>query len=133
MGRKLILSVSVLALLTAQAAAAVLQLDGVASVDRGSGFNPATNYMQLKPGDRIRVTNGCAKVIYDNGYLSKLCRGQMTVVAYDPPPPQQAYSGSLKDTPACCEPDYWGLAATLAVIGVGIGVGVSNTSQPASP
>jgi hypothetical protein len=88
--------------------------------------------MQLSPGDRIRVTAGCAKVVYDNGYLSKLCQGQMTVVAYNPPAPQ-AYSGSLKDAPVCCETDYWGLAATLAVIGVGIGVGVSNTNQPASP
>src|SRR5215813_7971564 len=116
MGRNLILSVSVLALLTAQVRAAVLQLDGVASVDRGSGFNPAINNMQLRPGDRIRVTDGCAKVVYDNGYLSKLCRGQMTVVAYDPPPPQ-ALSGSLKDTPAACSHHYSGLAAAVTVMG----------------
>jgi hypothetical protein len=134
MSRKLILSISVLALLTAQAEAAILQLDGaasVASVDRGSGFNPATNNMQLKPGDRIHVTVGCANVVYDNGYLSKLCRGQMTMVAYDPPAPH-AYSGSLKDTPACCETDYWALAFTLAVIGGGIGAGVA-TSTSVSP
>jgi hypothetical protein len=134
MGRKLILSVSVLAFLTAQAGATVLQLDGVASVDRGSGYNPATNNMQLKPGDRIRVTAGCANVVYDNGYLSKVCRGQMMLVSDIPPAPRPV-TGSLKDTPACCEPDYWSLPIALTVIGVGVGVGASccENSQSVSP
>jgi hypothetical protein len=133
MGRKLILSISVLALIAGQAEAAVLQLDGAASVDRGSGFAPASNNTQLRPGDRVRVTDGCARVVYDNGYLSKLCQGQMIVVAYDPPAPQ-SYSGSLKDAAEpCCEPNYWGLAAVLAVAGGGIAAGISETSQSSNP
>jgi len=121
-------------LLTAQAGATVLQLDGVASVasvDRGNGFNQAANNTQLSPGDRIRVSAGCANVVYDNGYSSKVCRGQMMLVS-DIPPAPKSYSGSLKDTPECCEPDYWGLAAALTVMGVGIGVGAA-TQQSVSP
>ena len=87
MFRKAILSASVVALLATQAEAAVLQLQGIASVDNGGGFVPATNNMQVNPGDRVRVNSGFAYVVYDNGYQSKVGGGQMAVVVSDAPRP----------------------------------------------
>ena len=87
MFRKAILSASVVALFATQAEAAVLQLQGIASVDNGGGFVPATNNMQVNPGDRVRVNSGFAYVVYDNGYQSKVGGGQMAVVVPDAPRP----------------------------------------------
>ena len=77
--------VSIFALLSTQVEAAVLRVEGVASVDGGSGFVPAVNNMQLKPGDRVRAKKGCVLVVYDGGNLSKLCDGQMAVVVSEVP------------------------------------------------
>ena len=74
----------------------MLQLDGVASVDSGRGFAPATNNMQLDPGDRVRAAHGCALIVYQTGYQSKVCNGQMSVVLADAPSP--AVASSLNDT-----------------------------------
>ncbi|MGA7326101.1 MAG: hypothetical protein WBX25_16855 [Rhodomicrobium sp.] len=142
MVRKVIASLTMLALLGTQAEAAFLQLQGAASVDNGSGFIPAVGNMLVKPGDRIRVTAGCAQVIYDNGYLNKICKGQLAVVFSDPPQPAPG-GGSLKDTPVY-EPagtgDDWLTAGGIVLGGIGIGTAIalsqnneSFRESPASP
>jgi hypothetical protein len=117
--RKTILSVSVVALLATQAEAAVLQLQGIASVDNGGGFVKATNNMQLNPGDRVRVNSGFAYVVYDNGYQSKVGGGQMAVVVSDAPGP---FSAGAPETPA----GYWGAAFVVAT-GIGAGAAIAAT------
>ncbi len=120
MWRRLILSGAVTALLAAQAEAAVLQLQGIASVDNGGGFVQATNNMQLNPGDRVRVNSGFAYVVYDNGYQSKVGGGQMAVVVPDAPRP---FSAGAPETPA----DYWGAAFVVAT-GIGVGSAIAATT-----
>ena len=124
-------------LIATQVQAAVLQLQGLASVDNGGGFMPATNNMQLNPGDRIRAKEGCALIVYHSGYQSKVCDGQMAVVVSDVPQP--VTTGSLKDTPAYVaeEPfdSRWIGAGLLVGIGVGTAIAVTNNEneQPHSP
>ncbi len=96
-----ILRASVLGFLISQCQAATLESQGVVSVDKGSGFRPATSNMALSGGDRVRALKGCAKILYDNGYSTKVCDGQMTVVFSTPP--DYIPTGSLKDAPAAGE------------------------------
>ena len=124
MFRKAILSASVVALFATQAEAAVLQLQGIASVDNGGGFVPATNNMQVNPGDRVRVNSGFAYVVYDNGYQSKVVGGQMAVVVPDAPRPVLA---GAPEAPA----DYWGAAFVVAT-GIGVGVAIAATPAPST-
>jgi hypothetical protein len=137
MFRKLVLGASMITLLATQAQAAVLQLQGLASVDNGAGFMPATNNMQLNPGDRIRAKEGCALIVYHSGYQSKVCNGQMAVVVSDVPQPLT--TGSLKDTPTYVaqEPSDTGLLGAILLEGIGIGTALAVTNneneQPHSP
>jgi len=127
MVRKMIASLTVLTLLGTQTEAAFLQLQGAASVDNGAGFVPAIGSMLVKPGDRIRVTAGCAQIIYDNGYLNKICKGQMAVVFSDPPQPAPG-GGSLKDTPAYAPAgtgEDWPTAGAIVLGGIGIGTAIA--------
>jgi hypothetical protein len=132
------LGASALILFIAQSQAATLEFQGDASVDNGSGFSPALHYMLLNGGDRVRALKGCAKIIYDNGYCTKVCEGQMAVVFSTPPEhvgsctprnvpvasstePEYVADGSLTDTPAASpkSPAYAGngsLKDTPAVI-----------------
>lgn len=138
--RRAILGVSVLALLTAPVEAAILQLEGAASVDTGNGFVPATNNMQLNPGDRVRVSGGCVRVVYNSGNLSKLCNGQMGVVVSELPQQQQEQSApacSLKDG-TCVAPvpqnDLLGAAFIVAAgIGIGTAIAATQTTPSVSP
>jgi hypothetical protein len=134
--RSLVFSASMFTLLMAQAQAATLQLEGLASVDAGRGFAPATNNMLLNPGDRIRAGKGCALIVYNTGYLSKVCNGQMAVVLSDPPQPN--YAGSLKDTPAYVSEETASgdplTAGLLVGTGVALAVTIANSnSNPSSP
>jgi hypothetical protein len=137
MFRKLVLSVSMITLIATQAQAAILQLQGHAFVDNGAGFRPATNYMQLNPGDRIHAEEGCALIVYHNGYQSKVCNGQMAVVVSDVPQP--ATTGSLKDITTSVAQDsfntYYLIGGGL-LAGVGIGTAIalaSGNDKPHSP
>lgn len=123
MFRKFGISASILALLAVQTQAAVLQLEGLASVDSGRGFVPAASNMQLNPGDRVRAANGCALIVYNTGSQAKVCDGQMAVVVSEPPSP--VTGGSLKDTPVV-EPQFDFLPALLLTgVGVGIACGIA--------
>ncbi len=133
MFRKLGVSASILALLVVQADAAVLQLDGLASVDFGRGFVAATNNMQLNPGDRVRAANGCALIVYNTGSQSKLCNGEMAVVVSEPPSPVTGVS--LKDAPVVA-PQYDFLPGLLLVgagIGIACGIACGNHENQVSP
>jgi hypothetical protein len=116
-----------------QAQSAVLQVEGLASVDAGKGFTPAASNMQVNPGDRIRAGKGCARIVYHTGYESKICNGQMAVVVADPPS-APARTSSLKDRRESeAGPD---LLAPGLLLGGGIGVAIllSNIhSNPQSP
>ena len=115
--KRSIFTAALLTTLITQSQAATLEFQGAASVDTGSGFSPALHYMALNGGDRVRALKGCAKIVYDNGYCSKVCDGRILVVFSNPPETRAncslgdtsavsatttGYSpgGSFKDTPA---------------------------------
>jgi hypothetical protein len=88
MYKKLTMGGALFLMLAAQAEAAVLQMtEGLAWVASGNGVYQATNNIQLKPGDRINVVEGCATIVYEPGAESQLCKGEMAVVRYLPPAP----------------------------------------------
>ncbi len=134
MFRQSVLAASIFALLTVQAEGAVLQLEGMASVNSGRGFTLATNNMQLNPGDRVRAAQGCALIVYQTGYQSKVCNGQMAVVVAEPPSP--AIAGSPKDTGFVGAPQFDFLPGLLLAgmgIGVACGVACGNHGNQVSP
>jgi hypothetical protein len=116
-----------------QAQSAVLQVEGLAAVDAGKGFTPATSNMQVNPGDRVRAGKGCTLIVYHTGYESRICNGQMAVVVSDPPS-APARTSSLKDRP---EPEAGqDLLVPGLLVGGGIGVAIllsNNHSNPRSP
>jgi hypothetical protein len=131
--RKLVSSGCVLLCLAASAQAAVLQIEGLAVVDAGKGFTPATNNMQVNPGDRVRAGAGCTLIVYHNGYEAKICNGQMAMVVSEPPS-APAGTLSLKGMQAPQEtPD---LLVPGLLLGGGIGLVVllsNNQTRPYSP
>ena len=100
--RRSFLKASLLTFLITQSQAATLEIQGSASVDKGAGFIPASSNMQLDGGDRVRAIKGCTKIIYNNGYRTKVCNGQLAVVFSTPP--EVISNGSLKDTPVLVVP-----------------------------
>jgi hypothetical protein len=130
--RKTVLGGTALLLLCGQAQSAVLQVEGLASVDAGKGFTPATNNMQVNPGDRIRAGKGCTLVVYHTGYESKICDGRMAVVVADPPAPVEAVS--LKDRPVLgAGPDFL-IPGLMLGGGIGLAFLISeNHHNPLSP
>jgi hypothetical protein len=125
----------VLLFASGQAQSAVLQVEGLASVDAGRGFTPATSNMQVNPGDRVRAGKGCALIVYHTGYESKICNGQMAVVVADPPSAQDR-AVSLKD-PLGPQPQAGpGLLVPGLLLGGGIALAFllsNNHSHPQSP
>ncbi len=127
MWRRILLGLTVSSFLATQVQSAVLLVDGLASVDKGDGFKPAASNVAVSPGDRVLVTNGCAHIVYENGYNSRLCKPGMAVVLSDPPSPASA--GSLKDTPvyaASTTSDYDLAAPALFVAGAGLAAAIAG-------
>ncbi len=138
MFRTLTVCVSLLAMIGGETQAAVLQVEGLASVDAGKGYAPATSNTQVNPGDRVRAAKGCTLIVYSTGYKSKICNGQLAVVVSDPPSPAPGRALSLKDKP---EPapeqfDTTDLALPGLLVGGGVGLAIAlsnNHSSPNSP
>src|SRR6516164_488956 len=86
MVRKLISSVVIASLIATGAEAARLaNVQGSVIVNRGDGFQPAQGGTVIAPGDRVRVNQGSAEIVYDNGCVVKVGSGQMVAVLYTPP------------------------------------------------
>jgi hypothetical protein len=127
--QKLVSGLVFVALLATPARAAFLEVQGSASVDKGYGYAAATNNMAVSPGDRVRALRGCTLIIYENGYQSKLCSGQMALVLADPP--RMTANGSLKDAPVA-EVAPFPVGGLLVAGGIITGV-IIEKHEPASP
>jgi hypothetical protein len=131
---RLTLGIMFAAFFVTHCGAAVLNIQGsIASVDRGEGYQPAVADSPVKPGDRVRVRNGCARIVYGGGYVNKICAGQTAVVLSDYTPAQGL---SLKDTPAPLPVESSSnddLLMAGLIVGTGIGTGIAIGVQPASP
>lgn len=93
--RTLISGALAAALLTTNVQAAVLSnVAGLVAVNHGDGFLPASAGSSLVPGDRVRVGNGSADVVYENGCWTRVGPQQVSVVLASPPP---CGAGGLKD------------------------------------
>ncbi|MBI4725450.1 MAG: hypothetical protein HY765_10885 [Rhodomicrobium sp.] len=97
MFRKAIAALAVLLLFTAGAQSAVLKVQGSAVIDRGSGFVPAVDNMEVLPGERIRVVYGTANIVYENGYTVPVQQNQVAaVMSSNPGAP--GFAGNNPDT-----------------------------------
>jgi hypothetical protein len=130
--RKLIFSLVLAGSLTS-AQAAQLNVEGTVLLNRGDGFQPVPSNIEVKPGDRIRVVQGSARIVYPNCYAVNLNTDQMAVVLANPPASDCGVfrSGGLKDGVA-------GVDSTTLIVGGGllIGGGIGLTVlllDPASP
>jgi hypothetical protein len=86
MVRKLISSLVIVSLIATGAEAAVLaNVQGSVIVNRGDGFQPAQSGASMAPGDRVRVVQGSAEILYDNGCVVRVGSGQMVAVLHTPP------------------------------------------------
>lgn len=116
--------------LTANVQAAVLgNVAGPVVVNHGGGFFPASAGSSLVPGDRVRVDNGSADIIYENGCSTRVGPQQVSVVLAAPPP----CSGGLKDgvVQETAEPSVAPLIIGGLLVGgaVGLAVALSNSGS----
>jgi hypothetical protein len=94
MVRKLISSLVIAPLIVTSAEAALLtNVHGTVTVNRGDGFRPAQGGAPVAPGDRVRVNDGSADILYDNGCTVRVGAGQMVAVLHTPPACKTASSG----------------------------------------
>jgi hypothetical protein len=125
--RKLVSIAVVTTLMTASAQAAYLaNVDGTVLINRGNGFRPAWSGAEVGPGDRVRVENGAANIVYDNGCAVKVSPGQLVAV--------------LSASPVCARENSasFGLSTEELVIGGlvvggGVGLGIALSQKKAAP
>jgi hypothetical protein len=133
MVRTLISSLVIAALTGTGAEAAVLaNVHGSVIVNRGDGFQPAQTGAQIVPGDRVRVNEGSAEILYDNGCAVKIGAGQMVAVLYTGPACKAASSSSPSSTGGTSTMTYVYVGGGLLLAG-GIGAGAALLLEPASP
>lgn len=126
--RALMSTVIAAALFVTNAQAAVLtNVIGVVFVNRGDGFRPAMVGSSLISGDRVRVDNGSADIVYENGCSTKVGPQQVSLVLSAPPP----CNGGLKDggTAAASEPSIDPLLAGGLVGGSALGLALVISSN----
>jgi hypothetical protein len=130
--RRKSVSIAVAATLAAASAQAaqLTNVQGNVQVNNGGGFKPVAGFAEVSPGDRIKVVNGSADIIYGNGCTVKIRQGQVVAVLWNAP----GCGGGLKDGPAA----EAGLSTETAVIGgvaiaAGAGLAVALSNDPASP
>jgi hypothetical protein len=85
-------------------------------------------------GDRVKAVSGSVKIVYDNGAVVSVPKGQTVVVLQTPPDPpvQSSNAGSMESGLGFSATDGIVAAGGVGAIGVGVGVGSSN-SNPVSP
>ncbi len=134
MARKSI-SVAVIAALMASSAQAALltNVQGTVTVNQGNGYIPAASGSVVAPGDRVRVGEGSAGIVYENGCAQTVGPGQTVLVLYAAPD----CNGGLKDGAAV---ETGVPTETLVIGGLVVGGAVAaavvltqGTSKPASP
>jgi len=109
-------------------------VEGAVSVNRGSGFVPASPGAFLTSGDRVRVKTGSADITYENGCVAKIGADQIAVVLSTPPScagaltQQTAVSTETlvrsTDDPASPRLVIPDGAGTFDAVGIGIGAGL---------
>jgi hypothetical protein len=109
-------------------------IQGIVLVNRGSGFQPPVQDVELNPGDRVKVVSGTADIVYDRCRTVTVGKGQVImVVSYAVT--NGTCTGGYKDV-AAAEPavssDLLIVGGLIAGGGVGLGVGLSH-NDPASP
>src|SRR5271165_1830542 len=139
MPRALISAAVMVALFTNAQAAQLSNIEGLVSVNSGSGFHPASIGSSLAPGDRVRTAEGSANILYDNGCSTKVGPQQVAIVYSEPP---ACYVGGLKDGVAVA-PEEPGVSPLLiGGLAVGAAVGLAfalsgnnhhNVVVPVSP
>ncbi|MGO9483936.1 MAG: hypothetical protein ACLPX9_05050 [Rhodomicrobium sp.] len=123
MFRKLIIPVLITAAMATSARAAFLtDIKGAVLVNG----QPVAKTLQVAQGDRIKVVNGSASLVYSSGATVRVASGQTLAVLATPPKrelmtdessqPQDGYEGGL-----------------VVAGGVGLAIVLSQVGKPASP
>jgi hypothetical protein len=133
--RKVVSSLIILPLIVTGAEAAVLaNVHGSVIVNRGEGFQPAQAGTSVVPGDRVRVNEGSADILYENGCSVKIGAGQMVAVLHTPP----ACKGTNSPSPTSSGGGSSGGLSTMTYVYIGgglllaggIGAGVALAVSP---
>jgi hypothetical protein len=133
MVRKLISSVVIASLIATYAEAARLtNVQGSVIVNRGDGFQPAQGGAPVAPGDRVRVNEGSAEILYENGCAVRVGPGQMVAVLYTPPACKGTSTESasgLKDGPSSSSMTYVYIGGGI-LLAAGAGAGIALAVSP---
>jgi hypothetical protein len=108
-------------------------VQGTVLVNHGSGFQPLAAGAELSPGDRVKVVNGAADIVYDHCRTVTVTKGQVVlVVLYTET--NGVCTGGYKDAAAIPEPPGFPTELLIAggVIGGVVGIATSG-NKPASP
>jgi hypothetical protein len=88
---------------------------------------PVSASAEVAQGDRIKVVNGSAVLVYSSGAAISITSGQTIVVLANPP--EQV---SMKDGGNLPSPYIYGGALVVAG-GAGLAIALSQAGKPASP
>ena len=119
---QIILAVIAAAMATNANAAHLSDIQGAVLVNN----QPVSASAEVAQGDRIKVVNGSAVLVYSNGAAISITSGQTIVVLANPPEQVSMKDGDLPS------PYIYGGALVVAG-GAGLAIALSQTGKPASP
>ncbi len=119
---RIILAVIAAAMATSANAAHLSDIQGAVLVNN----QPVSASAEVAQGDRIKVVNGSAVLVYSNGAAISITSGQTIVVLANPPEQVSMKDGDLPS------PYIYGGALVVAG-GAGLAIALSQASKPASP
>ncbi len=119
---QIILAVIAAAMATSANAAHLSEIQGAVLVNN----QPVSASAEVAQGDRIKVVNGSAVLVYSNGAAISITSGQTIVVLANPPEQVSMKDGDLPS------PYIYGGALVVAG-GAGLAIALSQTGKPASP
>ncbi len=119
---QIIIAVIAAAMATNANAAHLSDIQGAVLVNN----QPVSASAEVAQGDRIKVVNGSAVLVYSNGAAISITSGQTIVVLANPPEQVSMKDGDLPS------PYIYGGALVVAG-GAGLAIALSQTGKPASP
>ncbi len=119
---QIILAVIAAAMATSANAAHLSEIQGAVLVNN----QPVSASAEVAQGDRIKVVNGSAVLVYSNGAAISITSGQTIAVLANPPEQVSMKDGDLPS------PYIYGGALVVAG-GAGLAIALSQTGKPASP
>ncbi len=109
-------------------AARLTSINGQVFVNRGQGAVLVVGDVDVGPGDRIKVDDGSADLVYENCTTVHLGAGDMVAVLANPPCTTPA-----KAAPGGFSTETYVIGGLVILGAAGAGVALAEISHPASP